>query len=122
MPYESGAPLGLHAAGLRLWHSIANEYELDEHEQLLLVEACRIADRLDRLAAESDGAPLTTTNYKGDPCSNPLLVEARQQSLVFARLLASLRLPVGEEEDNRPQRRGAVRGVYSSNRRYGRAN
>jgi hypothetical protein len=97
--------------------------ELDEHEQLLLVEACRVADRLQRLADESDGAPLTTQNFKGDDVANPLLVEARQQSLVFARLLASLRLPIGDEDDmTRPQRRGAVRGVYASSRRYGRAN
>jgi hypothetical protein len=120
VPFQLSAPSGLHVAGMRLWRSITGEYELDEHEQLLLVEACRVADRLDRLAEESDGAPLTTVNFKGDPVANPLLVEARQQSLVFARLLASLRLPTGDEEEGRPQRRGAVRGVYS-NRKYGQA-
>ena len=40
----------------RLWRSILGEYDLDEHESVLLTEACRVADRLDRLAEESDGA------------------------------------------------------------------
>ena len=37
------------------------------------------------------------------------MVEARQQSIVLARLIAALRIP--DAEDNRPQRRG-VRGAY----------
>jgi hypothetical protein len=42
------------------------------------------------------------------------LVEARQQRIGLARLLAALRLPAGEEEadDRRPQRQMGVRGVY----------
>jgi len=43
------------------------------------------------------------------------LTESRQQSLTLARLLASLRLPSGEEE-GRPQHRGAVRGTYGPRR------
>ncbi|HLM07095.1 MAG TPA: hypothetical protein VK402_18085 [Blastococcus sp.] len=41
-------------------------------------------------------------------------MEARQQRIALARLLAALRLPAGEEEagDRRPQRRMGVRGVY----------
>lgn len=105
-------PKGLGVAGRQLWRSIADDYDVEEHERLLLVEACRIADRLDRLAEESNGAPLTVTNFKGDEVANPLLVESRQQAIVFARLLASLRLPTGEEE-NRPQRRSGARGTYS---------
>jgi hypothetical protein len=97
-----------------MWQPIAKDYELEEHEHLLLREACRVADRLDRLAEESAGESLTVTNFKGDQVANPTLVEARQQEIVFARLLAALRLPVGDADDpTRPQRRGAPRGVYS---------
>jgi hypothetical protein len=44
------------------------------------------------------------------------LVEARQQRIALARLLAALRLPSGEEgeQDRRPQRRMGVRGVGMS--------
>lgn len=105
-------PAGLAASGRKLWRAVSGEYELDVHEQLLLLQAARCADRLDVLAEAASTSPLTT-NYKGDPVTNPAIVESRQQSLTLARLLASLRLPSGDEEDMaRPQRRGAVRGSY----------
>ncbi len=48
--------------------------------------------------------------------ANPAAVEARQQRIALARLLAALRLPAGEEDDRqagaRAQRRVGVRGVY----------
>lgn len=108
-------PKGLESAGKRLWRSIADDYELDVHEEALLLQAARTVDRLDAIAEALVGAPLTAKNFKGDPVTNPLLVETRQQSQTLARLLASLRLPSGEEESGplrRPQRRGAVRGAY----------
>lgn len=98
-----------------MWRAAVADYDLDQHELLLLVQACRVADTLDRLAAEAEGAPLTITNFKGDPVANPLLTEARQQGIVLARLLAALRLPSGEEE-GRPQRRGGARGAYTPRR------
>lgn len=105
------APSGLATAGQRLWSSVLEDYHLDVHEELLLLEACRCADRLDRLAKDAERAPLTVTNHRGDEVAQPLLVEARQQQITLSRLLASLRLPSGEE-GTRPQRRGAARGSY----------
>ncbi len=103
-------PAGLASAGRRLWQSVLEDYELDCHEQLLLLEACRCADRLDALAAAVTGSVLTT-NGRGEVQAHPAVVEARQQSLTFARLLASLRLPT-DDVAGRPQRRGAARGAY----------
>jgi hypothetical protein len=106
-------PLGLSGAGERLWLSIADAYELDVHEQVLLLEACRCTDRLDRLAEEAAAGTVTVTNFKGDQVAHPAMVEARQQAITLSRLIASLRLPSGEEEEQRrPQRRGAARGSY----------
>jgi hypothetical protein len=114
MAISQSVPNGLDSAGRQLWTSVTAEYDIEEHERLLLLEACRIADRLDRLATESAEERLTTTNFKGDEVANPKLVEARQQAIVFTRLLAQLRLPSGDEGDlTRPQRRGGARGVYS---------
>lgn len=111
------APRGLKRAGKALWNSVFNEYELEVHEELVLIEACRIADRLDDLAKAQADAPLTVRNVKGDEVASPYLVEARQQQVVFVRLLASLRLPVGDEDDvNRPQRRSGARGAYGMRR------
>lgn len=98
-------------SGRELWTSITAEAELETHEKLLLLEACRVADRLQALDDELAGAPLTVVNNKGDEVANPLLTESRQQQATLARLIASLRLPTGEE-DARPQRRGGARGAY----------
>lgn len=106
-------PAGLKASGRRLWSAALADYELDVHEELLL-QACRCADRLDRLEAEASNGSVTVTNYKGDQVANPALVEARQQSITLARLLAALRMPTGDEDGKlvRPQRRGGARGAY----------
>lgn len=104
-------PDGLDESGTRLWESVAGAFDLDVHEQLLLLQACRTADLLDRLSAEAARGRLTVRNAKGEEVTNPVITEHRQQSLVLARLLASLRMPSGEE-DERPQRRGAARGSY----------
>lgn len=113
-PTKLPAPRGLSTSGKRLWAAVSGEWDLDVHEQLLLLQACRCADQLDRLAVESAKHGVTTTNYKGDEVPHPSLTEARQQSLVLARLLASLRMPVGDEgEEKRPQRRSGARGVYA---------
>lgn len=109
------APRGLKTAGRRLWRAVTDDYDLTVAEELQLTEACRVADRLDAIARESDDAPLTVENRKGDQVANPLLTEARQQQIVFTRLLAALRLPTGETEGGelvRPQRRGGARGAY----------
>ena len=107
-------PKGLQNSGKRLWRDVLEEYELDVHEELMLLQAARCADRLDQLAVEAAGAPTTVTNAKGDQVANPLLTESRQQSITLTRLIASLRLP-SDDADARPQRRGAARGAYGPN-------
>ncbi len=78
------------------------------------MQACRCADRLDRLAVGAEGNPVTVVNAKGDQVPHPALTESRQQSITLARLLAALRMPSGEEGGQliRPQRRGGARGAY----------
>lgn len=105
------APAGLSTAGRALWRSVVADYDLDEHEKLLLREACRTADRLDRLEGEAAKSDVTAQNRFGEIVLHPAQVEARQQSLTLARLIASLRLPSGTET-GRPQRRGGARGSY----------
>ncbi len=45
------APAGAGPAGRKLWRAVVVEYELQEHELLLLREAVRTADLLDELEA-----------------------------------------------------------------------
>lgn len=107
-------PPGTGTAGRRLWRSVVEEFELSEHEATLLARACRIADTCAQLQGIVDKeGPMTTTRL-GDVKPHPALVELRQQSLVLARLIVALRVPIGEQESagvGRSQRRG-IRGVY----------
>ncbi|WP_438494150.1 hypothetical protein [Streptomyces asiaticus] len=104
------APPGLGESGRALWESIAGKFGLEVFEQQLLLQACRSADLLDRLAAQAAAGGLTVTNAKGDVVTAPWISEHRQQSANLARMIASLRIP--DEDDQRPQRRGALRRSY----------
>lgn len=105
-------PKGTGCSGRALWRSVVEDYSLEEHEALLLKEACRCADLLDELAATIAEQGSTTVDGK----LNPALREAREQKICLARLITAMRLPAGDEDqqgrDRRPQRRSGVRGVY----------
>jgi len=103
-------PEALGAAGGKLWAAVHTAYELDVHEELLLLEACRCADVLDRLDELVRRHGLVSSSPQGERV-HPALVEARQQQLTLTRLLAALRLPE-DEAGLRPQQRGAARGAY----------
>lgn len=112
---KPATPKGTSPAGKRLWLSVLGDYELEEHELALLVEAVRTVDLLEKLdaAVRADG-PLVESPQGMK--AHPAAVEARQQRIALARLLAALRVPLGEEGDQqpsaRPQRRVGARGVY----------
>ena len=102
-------PEGTQRAGRRLWRSVVNDFELATHELALLEQAVYVADtcaELQVLVAQ-DG-PMV------DGRANPALIEVRQQRILLARLLVSLRVPIGAAEDEQPGRlqRRPVRGVY----------
>ena len=103
-------PKGAQAAGKRLWASVVDHYDLDEHETALLVQAVQTVDLCTRLedVVQSEGPVIDSPQGRK---AHPAAVELRQQRLTLARLLAALRLPTGEE-DGRPQRRVGVRGVH----------
>ncbi len=108
-------PVGAREPGKRLWRSVVEAFDLDEHELALLREATRTVDALAGLdaAVRRDGPVVESPQGQR---AHPALVEARQQRIALARLVASLRLPSGEDGDHqasaRPQRRVGVRGTY----------
>lgn len=116
MSTPENAPRGTRAAGKRLWESVLSEYELEEHERALLVEAVRTVDLLTDLEAMVSAEGSVIDSPQGRK-AHPAVVEARQQRIALARLLAALRLPAGDEDDKqsnarRPQRRSGARGIY----------
>jgi len=103
------APLGLKISGKRLWNRVAGPFELEQHEMSVLLQACRTADLLDRLQTVIDEGEVIVSSSQG-PRANPAAVEFRQQALTFAKLMASLRIPVEDDGDVRiPQQRSSVR-------------
>lgn len=113
-------PEDLGDAGRALWDALADSFDFETQEAALLVEACRVKDRLDALDSVVRDQGVTVTSPQGVK-AHPALVEARQQQITLSRLIASLRLP--DEEDNKPQRRGRSRGTYrAGDRRYGGRN
>ena len=103
------APEGIGPAGRRLWEAISREYELAEHELVLLRQAVRVADTCTDLQTmlDRDGLMLRDRIH-------PASVELRLQRLLLGRLIVALRVPLGDTGDEdapRTQYRG-LRGPY----------
>lgn len=120
------APSGLASKGRKLWREVTDAHDLAAPELVLLEEACRIADRLDRLDAilADDDAAWLRTRLSDDGMQITVTVdgamsEARQQANVLKQLIAALRLP-DEATGKRPQQRGGARGAYSPRKGVGR--
>jgi hypothetical protein len=109
---HSRAPVGLSAAGRRLWRDTLATYELDPAEQQLLLAACRSMTELERVEEALSGADLMVTGSTGQPVPNPLLGEARSHRKTVESLFRSMALPVEGETTGRgrsPAARDAAR-------------
>ena len=92
--------------------TISREYELGEHELVLLRQAVRVADTCTDLQAMLDRDGLLLRDR-----IHPASVELRLQRLLLGRLIVALRVPSGdtgsdEEGASRTQYRG-LRGPYA---------
>lgn len=109
--------------GKRLAEEIAELHDLSPEQRVILEEACRCADRLDKLDAIIAGKGVLELLHFRSMLNegtedervivlqvDSVLSEARQQQTVFKQLLAALRLP--DEAGKRPQQRGGARGAY----------
>lgn len=111
-------PEGLGARGARLWNDVVEAHDLAAPEREILLEACRCADRLERLDAYLTGEDVSwldlekmrRDDHEYRVTVDAALSETRQQQNIFKQLLASLRLP-DEATGKKPQRRGP-RGAY----------
>lgn len=108
-PSDSRVPPGLSTSGGALWQDVTGRYDLDAETLSTLLDACRLRDRLDRLAEALSDVPVLVESSQGVK-PHPLFAEIRAQELAYARLVASLRLP--DEEGTQPQRRGGARTPY----------
>lgn len=123
------APAGLGPRGTALWRDVTKGYSLDDKpaELVILEEACRTADRLEKLDELLRGDADTWAKLVHGTQTNDYelkidgaLCEARQQATVLKQLLAALRLP-DEQTGKRPQQRGGGRGSYAPSGKAGGA-
>ncbi|BCT76938.1 hypothetical protein SCMU_27800 [Sinomonas cyclohexanicum] len=104
-------PSGLRAPGRKLWKAVVDDYERGEHELVVLLEAARTVDALDALEAIVRTEGVTNVSPQGVR-AHPALVEARNQRVTLAKLVASLRIPLDDAEAvGRTQQRVGVRAV-----------
>ena len=86
-------PPGLGTRGRRLFRALSAAFDFDAGEFVILAEACRTADLVDRLAAELTSAPLVVEGSRGQQAVHPVAAELRQQRDLLSRLLGRLALP-----------------------------
>jgi hypothetical protein len=68
------------------------EFELRPDEVAVLLEAGKVSDNCDRIAAELVKAPLVTTGSTGQPVVHPLVRALQDERQLLARLLAQIGL------------------------------
>jgi hypothetical protein len=109
---EVKVPAGLKTAGKKLRESSIAEFELAQHELVLLEEACRTRDNIRNLdkAVLDDGVMIASSQGSR---LHPAIAEARQQRLALARMLVTLQIP-GLDDDLPTARR--VRGASGGRR------
>lgn len=112
-------PARLGPRGAALWTKVTGSHGLAAAELEILAEACRCADRLERLDEhlhDEDLSWLDVEKLRSDGATfrvtiDAALSEARQQQNILKQLIASLRLP-DDATGKKPQHRGA-RGAYA---------
>lgn len=109
---EHKAPSGLKAGGRKLWKAVTDDFDLGQHELSILLEASRTVDALNELENIVKDEGVTHQSPQGVR-AHPALVEARQQRVTLAKLVASLRIPLEDtqEADRLPQKRSGVRAL-----------
>lgn len=111
MTRRTAPPTDLNDRGRRLWAAcLTQDQTLADPQNPLrdvLLQACRLADQLDVLAARLAADGPIISDSKGTPAPHPALKVSHQGQALLARLIAALRMP--DHSGKRPQRRGALR-------------
>ena len=90
------APQVLEKRGRQIWKSLSEKYEFDDHEREVLLEFCRVLDRIDSLSGRVDSDGVMIAGSQGQQVLHPAVAEIRQQQQAAGRLLTQLNLPDAE--------------------------
>ncbi|WP_016888680.1 hypothetical protein [Mycobacteroides abscessus] len=86
----SEVPEGLGLAGAALWADVCRGRQLSAANKILLLNACRIADNLDNLAAETPKERVISRNHLDTESIHPTISEFRQQATALHTMLTKL--------------------------------
>lgn len=107
--------VGLRASGARLWREMTAAGALGPMQSVLLLEACRITDRLDALDRQLAGHDWLRFRHNPEDehevtvYVDRVLAEAREQAVALKGLLAELRQMVGAQKPTAAK--GASSGI-----------
>lgn len=114
------APQVLEKRGRQIWKSLAERYEFDDHEREVLLEFCRVLDRIDALSARVDADGVMIAGSQGQSVLHPAVAEVRQQQQAAGRLLTQLNLP-DEAGDVALSRQISSQAQAAANARWARS-
>lgn len=97
------APAGLSGAGKALWRQVTEVYGLGPAEVPLLIEACKVADRIAQLDRELADAPVAAVGSRGQRTEDPLRKARRDESLLLAKHLGQLGFPDADGQMSQSQ-------------------
>lgn len=114
LPQKLAEPAGLLARGKAMWEALNGTYQLDAATAVLAAEACRIADRLERMNGILRGRSKEWISFEQrddgsggfDVIVDNALSEARQQQLALNQILKTL--GVGKLDTPRQQKGGGM--------------
>lgn len=113
-------PDGLGDAGAALWTRVLLDVDLRADEEVVLLEACRTKDELEKFAQKLATSSPTVTGSKGQVRPHPLIAEVRQHRLAFARLLATIGISEAEAETGDSAATRSHAGRQLARQRWGR--
>ena len=105
---------GLGPAGVRLWRKASADCQSDPLRSVLLLEACRIVDRLERLDRQLRGEDWLRFRAKTEDGAEVIvyvdrvLAEAREQATALKGIVAELRQAGAKVKAEVPKRTGGI--------------
>jgi hypothetical protein len=114
------APKGLQTAGKRFWREMNQTYEFDVDRLVILEQACRELDLIERLQdIVSEADSLRTRGSQGQEVSIPEVGAVKEHRSLLNTLIKSLDLP-SEDADNGKMTRSEA-GRKAAMARWGRS-
>jgi phage terminase small subunit len=99
-----GPPSHLSDAGRRFWLDVTADFDLEPHQEKLLLVACDALDRANQARLVVDAQGLMVDDRYGSPKPHPLIAVERDARVVFMRALRELALEEEPPPEARPTR------------------